>query len=105
MGKWKDAFDLLLRIGFKVGFITAVIGLVMMYYQMLADAFMPFLRYIRLLEAFEANPGWVKISLLGVLVMVAVLFTMVVRGWVEEMADILFDDDDTRAVGVQRLDP
>lgn len=77
-------------IGFKIGFLVAVVGLIMTYMPLMEEAAKPFLQYISFYEVMDSNPLWVRVFATGVMLMVAAAGISVVKGWVEEMADILF---------------
>jgi hypothetical protein len=92
--RWENALDLFFGIGFKIGFLIAVIGLIMMYMPLLHKAVNPLLEYIGFWEAFRANPGWLRVFITGIVLMVAAIAVSVVKGWVEDMAEILFKEDE-----------
>jgi hypothetical protein len=88
--RWREALNLLFGIGFKVGFLVALVGVVMMYLPLIHATVNPLLNYIGFWDAYNANPEWIRISLIGVVLMVAAVAVSVIKGWVEEMTEILF---------------
>ena len=89
----QNALDLLFGIGFKVGFLVALIGLIMMYMPLIHRAVNPLLEYIGFWDAFKANPGWMRVSITGIMLMVAAIAISIIKGWVEDMVEILFSED------------
>ena len=85
--------DLLFGIGFKIGFLVALVGLIMMYMPLIYNAVNPLLEYIGFWEAFRANPEWLRVSITGLALMGAALVVRVIEGWVEEIVKVLFSSD------------
>ena len=90
MTRGSEALDLLFGIGFKVGFLITIVGMFMMYMPLISHAVDPLLHQIGFWEAFRANPYWFQVFFGGLVLMAFVILINVVRGWVEEMVDILF---------------
>jgi hypothetical protein len=93
--RFRIALDLLFGIGFKIGFLIAVVGLSMMYMPMIQIAFNPLLEYVGFWDAFRANPVWLRVFITGLVLMGAAIVISVVKGWVEEMVDVLFSKDES----------
>ena len=91
--------DLLFGIGFKVGFLIAVVGLIMMYMPFIHAAVNPLLKYIGFWKAFNANPGWVRVFVTGLALMAAAVVVSVIKGWVEDMVEILFSREEHEGEG------
>jgi len=86
--------DLLFGIGFRIGFLVALVGLIMMYAPLIYNAINPLLDYIGFWNAFRANPSWLRVSATGLALMAAAVAVSVIKGWVEEMIEILFGKDE-----------
>ena len=93
MNRTKEALDLLFGIGFRIGFVMALLGLMMMYMPLMVRAVYPFLEVIGFWEALRKSPQMVTVIGTGLTLMVGAFCINVVRKWVGQMIDILFSEE------------
>jgi hypothetical protein len=94
MDRMRYALELLFGIGFKVGFLVAIMGAFMMYLPLIQVAVNPLLEYIGFWDAFRASPQWMRVFGTGLLLMVVAVFVSLLKTWTEPLFDILFGKED-----------
>jgi hypothetical protein len=87
------AFELLFGIGFKVGFLIAIVSMMVMYMPIMVRAVNPLLKIVGFWDAFYSNPLWAQALITGVILMVVALLVNLVKGWFEPLIDTLFFED------------
>lgn len=94
MGDTRKVTDMLFGAGFKVGLIMAFAAVFMMYLPLIQSALNPLLVYIGFWEALRNNPQWVRVFVLGVILMLVAVVVSAMRGWIEEFVEALFGRDE-----------
>jgi hypothetical protein len=89
----KYAFELLFGIGFKVGFLIAIMAMLVMYMPVMMNAVNPMLKIIGFWDAFNSNPLWAQLLMTGIILMGVAFFVNIIQGWFEPLMDELFFED------------
>jgi hypothetical protein len=87
------ALELLFGIGFKIGFLIAVIGMFMMYVPLIKETLDPLLEYIGFWTIMRSSPQWVRVFSTGLILMVAAIIISLLKNWIEPLIDVLFWED------------
>jgi hypothetical protein len=93
MGKTGYALELVFGIGFKIGFLIAIVGAMMMYMPILIMTVDPLLETIGFWYAFNSNPQWVRVLTTGLVLMGGAFLISVIKGWFDPIMDLLFFED------------
>jgi hypothetical protein len=93
MGKLKRILTFLFNTGFKVGIVVVFVSVFMMYLPLIQVKISPFLEYIGFWEALNSSPEWARVLIIGFTLIGAAIVISILRGWVDEMVNILFSDN------------
>jgi hypothetical protein len=87
------AFELMFGIGFKVGFLVAIVAMMVMYMPIMERAVDPLLKIIGFWDVFYSNPMWAQLMITGILLMILAFLINIIKGWFEPLMDTLFFED------------
>ena len=86
--------DLLFGIGFKIGFLVVIVGLLMFYMPLLDMVVSPTLDLMGFWGSFRELPEWVQVVVTGVMLVGAAIVVGSVKELTESMVDQLFGRDE-----------
>jgi hypothetical protein len=87
------ALEYLLKLLLRVGALIAFLALFMLYLPLIELSLAPLLDYLMFTEIIKANPYWFQVLVSGMLLVGVAIVLSIVKGWLENMVDILFADD------------
>ncbi|MFH0862631.1 MAG: hypothetical protein V1875_06325 [Candidatus Altiarchaeota archaeon] len=93
MGKTKYALELLFGIGFKIGLLIALIGLIMLFMPLIQINIMSLLKSLGVYFLLDQNPEWVRVMFGGFLLMVGASVVSILQRWFEPFIELLFFED------------
>jgi len=85
--------DLIFGIGFRTGFLVVVVGLIVLYMEMIDVAINPLLNLIDFAGKFRSLPDWLQLVTTGFMLMGAALAISTFRDLVELMVEKLLGED------------
>jgi hypothetical protein len=85
--------DLLFGIGFRTGFLVVVVGLIILYMELVNITVNPMLNLIGFAAKYRSLPGWLQLVTTGFMLMGAALAISTIRDLVESMVEGLFGKD------------
>ena len=80
-------------IGFRIGFLVAVVGLIMSYMQLLDITVSSMMDFTGFWPKFNVLPSWIKLALTGLMLMGAAIATGTLKDLVEAMIEGLLGRD------------
>jgi uncharacterized membrane protein len=93
MEQRESCLDLLFGIGFKVGFLIVIIGLLMAYVPAVESTVDLTLDFMGFWESFSATPPWVQVILTGLMLVGAAIVVGSLKGLIESMVNSLLGRD------------
>lgn len=91
--KPESGFDTVFGIGFRVGFLVVLVGVLMFYFSMFTANVEVFLGYSEVWATFLALPNHIKFIVVGVALMGVAVVMSVLRENVEDFINLLFYND------------
>jgi hypothetical protein len=85
--------DVIFGIGFKIGFLVVLMGLVLAYIPLIQRNVEITLDYIGFWDAFRTLPAWLQLIFTGFVLMGVAVVLSVFRGNVEDFINLLFYKD------------
>ncbi|MFH1055222.1 MAG: hypothetical protein V1744_03895 [Candidatus Altiarchaeota archaeon] len=89
----KKALNFLFDTVFRVGFIAVILAMLMLYMPLIQNSVNPLLEHIGFWDLWRLNPLWANILSVGLALMGVAIVISLIKGWVEEMINILFTDE------------
>jgi hypothetical protein len=93
MSEKEGPFDLLFGIGFKVGFLVAIAGLILFYMPFFERAAALTLTYTGFLDSFAALPTWLQLVVGGLMLVGLAIVMGTLKGLVEKLVHGVFGKD------------
>jgi len=87
------ALELMFGIGFKMGFLVAIIASVMLSLPKFQEKINPVLKYAGVFDLLHMSPLWAQMFIGGVALMAGALLISIVKSWFEPLMDALFWED------------
>ncbi len=87
------ALELMFGIGFKMGFLVAIIAAAMLSLPKFQAKLNPVLKYAGVFELLSMSPLWAQMLIGGVALMAGAVLISILKGWFEPLMDALFWED------------
>ncbi len=87
------AFDQVFGIGFRVGFLIVLVGVIMFYFPLFTSTFELAIDYLQVLNALKAMPSHIKLVVAGFCLMGVAIVMSVFKNNMEDFVNLLFYND------------
>ena len=85
--------DIIFGIGFKIGFLVIIVGLMLFYMPLIGNTFDLTFDYIGFWEDFQTLPEWVQVTMTGAMLVGAAITVGTAKELVENLVNVLLHDE------------